>query len=353
MSNRALFSALALSLLSTTAIAGPPPGGRPASKGDASAFLLDGVKAGSLRNVDVPFATSDVVNESQGPSYFVKKHLGGVKYPDITFTVGADAGKPLRDWISASLQMNYMRKNGSIGDDAVNVEFFNALVTEVGFPAFDGTTPSKHVFLSVKLAPEYVRRTKGAAQKPSDPVPLESGAFRLEIDGLDTTKVQKIDAFTIKQSTTTDELGDARDYLVEPAKIEFPNLTFYVPRASGQSFVDWHEDFVIKGNCFEDKEKRGTLTILTADRKNVAFELAFFNMGIYALDEVRVDDQKLLKVQVYVEGMDLVAGPVKEGAAAGAPKRKIGKRTPLPGKPSFGRSRRSSAHGSTQKSNST
>src|SRR5262245_23871474 len=134
MSNRTRLLSLAALLVSTTASAAPPAGGKQTSKSDSSSFTLDGVKSGSLRNADVPFATSDVVNETQGPNYFVKKHLSVLKYPDISFNVGADAGKALRDWISAALQMNYLRKNGAITDGAGEAEFFNALITEVGFP---------------------------------------------------------------------------------------------------------------------------------------------------------------------------------------------------------------------------
>jgi hypothetical protein len=344
MSNRARFLSLAALLVSSTAWAGPPPGGKPgskpASKADVSSFHLDGVKAGSLRNVDVPFATSEVVEESQGPTYFAKKHLGGVRYPDITFTVGADASKPLRDWIWASLQMNYQRKNGSITEGNGEVEFFNALITEIGFPAMDGAQAGKHAYVSMKMAPEYTRRVKSDAAQTlaADPQPLHMENFKLVIDGLETTKVAKIDAITIKQTTQSDDIGDARDYLVEPGKLNFPNLTIYMRPADAQSFIDWHKDFVIMGNCFEDKEKGGTLQYLTADRTDTAFELELHNIGIFAIDEVKIDDRKLLKIDMYVERISLGAGgPQKEGAAPDAPKRKIGKRKPLPGKPSFGK----------------
>ena len=41
------------------------------------------------------------------------------------------------------------------------------------------------------------------------------------------------------------------------------------------SCYKWHEDFVIKGNNGEDKEKGGTLEYLTADLKDVLFTLTF------------------------------------------------------------------------------
>ena len=54
--------------------------------------------------------------------------------------------------------------------------------------------------------------------------------FRLEIDGLDCTKVSKIDSFTVKQPIQTDDIGDKRDYKKEPGKLEFPNLGSPSPR---------------------------------------------------------------------------------------------------------------------------
>jgi hypothetical protein len=107
--------------------------------------------------------------------------------------------------------------------------------------------------------------------------------FRLTIDGLDCTKVSKIDAFTIKQTTVTDDIGDARDYLKEPGKIEFPNLKITLPEASSESWLRWYEDFVIRGNNSDDKEKSGRLVFLDSTRTTELAEIRFFNLGIRAL----------------------------------------------------------------------
>ncbi len=39
--------------------------------------------------------------------------------------------------------------------------------------------------------------------------------------------------------------------------MEFPNLTVTLPESHAKEWIDWHEDFVIKGNSSQDKELSG------------------------------------------------------------------------------------------------
>ena len=84
-------------------------------------------------------------------------------------------------------------------------------------------------YLTLKFAPEY---TAGRPRHPGKlRAPLKTNQklwvpsnFRVAIDGLDCTRVIRVDSFTVKQSVATDDIGDVRDYLRVPAKVEFPNL---------------------------------------------------------------------------------------------------------------------------------
>src|SRR5688572_26710063 len=179
-------------------------------------FAMDGIKCGFVKSVDGGAITAEVISEPSGPNYFVKKHIGTPKYEDFTLQIGFSMSKAVYDWIAASWAMNYQRKNGAIIacdyklDAKSQREFFNALIVETGIPACDGSS-KEAAYLTLKFAPEYTRMTKasgkatGETGKALQKLWLPAN-FRLSIDGLDCTKVSKIDAFTVKQTAVTDDI---------------------------------------------------------------------------------------------------------------------------------------------------
>ena len=285
-------------------------------------FQIDGVKCGFIKSVDGGAISAEVVNEPVGPMYFVKKHIGTPKYEDFTMQIGFSMSKAVYDWIAASWQMNYQRKNGAIIacdyklDAKSQREFFNALITETGIPACDGAS-KEPAYLTLKFAPEYTRYTKASGKATGELGKAEQKLwlpqnFRLSIDGLDCTKVAKIDAFTVKQTAVTDDIGDARDYMKEPGKLEFPNLKITLSEVAAQTWYDWHEDFVIKGNNDEGKEKGGTLEFLSPNRQDVLLTIKMFNLGIFKLttdkSEANADQIKRVSAELYCERKELQFG---------------------------------------------
>jgi phage tail-like protein len=285
-------------------------------------FQIDGVKCGFIKSVDGGAITAEVINEPSGPSYFVKKHIGTPKYEDFTLQIGFSMSKAVYDWIAASWAMNYQRKNGAIIacdyklDAKSQREFFNALVTETGIPACDGAS-KEPAYLTLKFAPEYTRYTKASGKAAGEYGKNEQKLwlpqnFRLTIDGLDTTKVAKVDAFTVKQTAITDDIGDARDYLKEPGKLEFANLKISISEVMAQTWYDWHENFVIKGNNDENQEKNGVLEFLSPNRQDVLLTIKLFNLGIFkittAKSEANQDQIKRVDAELYCERKELQYG---------------------------------------------
>jgi len=178
----------------------------------------------------------------------------------------------------------------------------------------DGSS-KEPAYLSVKFSPEYMRYKKASGKLSGS---LGKGAqkkwlpanFRLEIDGLDCTKVNKVDSFSVKQSVQTDQIGDARDYLREPGKLEFPNLRITLAGSGAQTWVDWHDDFVIKGNCGDAQEKSGSLTFLAPDLKHELARVEFNHLGIFRLapekPEPQPDNISRLVAELYCERMEFV-----------------------------------------------
>ncbi len=298
------------------------------------ALALDGVVSGWIQSADGGNARADVVTEGPGQTFFAKKHIGQLKYEPIVVEFGAGMGKGFYDWVRASLNMNYQRKNGAIiaADyelkEKTHMDFFNALITEVAFPALDAASKDT-AHLTVKLAPEYTRMAKGSGaavpvDKASQQKIFTPKNFRLKILNLEQAcaRVNRIEALTIKQKTVESAIGDARDYQKEPGKLEFPNLVFTLPEADAGPFYAWYEDFVLKGNNADQLERPGVLELLAADQ-TVLFTLTFYNLGIFNFapmkEDVGEDAIRRVKIEMYCERIDFQAGPITAAAPPAAP----------------------------------
>jgi hypothetical protein len=283
---------------------------------------LDGVEAGFVKSVDGGAITAEVIKEPIGPTAYVKKHIGPPRYEEFTTEIGLWMARAVYDWIAASLKMNYQRKNGSIVSYDVNLEarsereFFNALITEVTFPKMDGGSKDQ-CYLTVKFSPEFTRMKKASGKATLPPVRAAqemwlASNFRLEIAGLDCTRVSAVESFTIRQTAVSDGIGDGRDYLKEPSRIEFPNLTVTLAETAAQTWIDWFEDFVVKGNSGEENEKTGSLIFLSPNRQTEIGRINFFNMGIFKLAATKGDatEEQIRRVtaHLYCERMEFHIG---------------------------------------------
>jgi len=287
----------------------------------AGNFLLklDGADTGFVKSIDGGAIHADVIDEPGGAPFFVKKHIGPPKYEEFAVQTGWWMGKTLYEWIAASWKMNYQRKNGSIVAYDVTLEarsereFLNALITEVQFPALDSGS-KEQVCMTVKFAPELIRHKKasGTAAMPLVKAAQEmwlAANFRLEIDGLDCTKVTAVDSFTVRQTANTDNIGDARDAARVPGRLQFPNVTITLAEVSAPTWHAWFEDFVINGLNDDTHEKNGALIFLSPNRQTELGRVTFFNLGIFKLApakaEAGADQIQRVTASLYCERMEL------------------------------------------------
>lgn len=246
-----------------------------AYSGGHFALTLDGKNAGFIENLEGGDEKADVVEEPGKP----------ISIEILPTSPG------LYDWIKASFDNKHGRKSGELqaADFKRDIrqvrEFRDALITEVTFPALDGSAKDPG-YIKLKFTPEITRNKKGSG-KVENPVDVKQkmffpGNFRMTIDGLEKAcaKISKVDALTIKQTTATDDIGDARDYQREPGKIDFTNLRVTVSEEYAHDFWAWHEDFVIEGNNDESKHKNGSLTYLDPTRSKELLTINFECIGI-------------------------------------------------------------------------
>ena len=288
---------------------------------------LDGSKLGVLNSFEGGNAVGQVVvdvADGTTPAGVAKKHLAGVKYEDITITCGAGMPKDLYAWVSSTTSGQGTRKSGEIVAADFNYRarerrtFSQALITEIGMPALDAASKDA-AKMTLRFQPEgtkgvrvnqQVQKIDAGKQKLWTPA-----NFRLRIDGLDQpcSKVNKIEALVVKQKIVENPVGELRDYEKEPAKLEIPNLVISLPDVDADPFYGWHEDFVIKGNCGEDKEKGGALEYLANDLETVLFTVKFSGLGIFKVApekmEAGSENIRRVKVEMYCESLVFHASP--------------------------------------------
>ena len=299
------------------------------------ALELDGQFVDFLKSADGGFPKGDVTVTQVGQSPFPLKHLASIKYQDIAIQCDPVMPKPLFDWIAAELNGSPVRKNGAIITADFNrversrLQFSNALITEIGLPACDAASKDAGL-LTVKFAPEFAAPLAGKGGNVVGAVASKQqrswtpNNFRIRIQGLeDACKyVNKIEALVFKQSIVQDQVGTARNYN-EPARKEFPNLVLFLSESQAGPFYAWFEDFVVKGNNSQDRERQGVLELLTPDLKEVLLTINFSNLGIFSFTPDKQmaggDAIRRVKVEMYCEHMTLAQGGMATTQSAPSP----------------------------------
>jgi hypothetical protein len=280
---------------------------------------LDGVEIGRVASFEGGGAFADVVSETSGPAFYAHKHLGPVKYEDLTFHVGLGLGAPLYDWIAASWLESPPSKSGSIVRFDLNFnaiderDFANALLTEVVIPALDAASKDPGL-LGLKLSPEFTSHKKATGTISGTPpggMAWIASNFRLAIDGLDTTRVSRIEAFTVRRPVIIERIGGQPPHRI-PGKLDVPDVEILLSEAASQSWSDWFDDFVIAGDNDETREKGGTLTFLAADLQEELGRITFFNLGIRRFspepDDPSTDAIRRVRATLYCERVQFNVG---------------------------------------------
>ena len=263
----------------------------------AGSFVLelDGLQVGIVSGVEGGSVFGDVIKEEAGEDSFFKKHLGFGGYHDIHFALGPGMDKSVYNWIGQSLQGKASPMSGALltvnfaGAIVSRLEFTRAQITEVTFPAADGSSREPARIL-IGLTPEqtFLNRSPGGTSSKFNQKATKnalSGNFKLAIDGLNTTRVSKVEALTIKLPFRNNSQGECLHCgdIPAPTPIDFPNLVLTLSQTGAESVEQWFQSFVISGENDDSKEKSGELTFLTPDLQTPLFTIKFNHLGIFEL----------------------------------------------------------------------
>jgi hypothetical protein len=254
---------------------------------------------GMLTSAEGGAATADVIPE-ESPEPFLRKRLGPVRYEPIRLSFGLAMASPLFDWIRASWEGKSEQRSGSIvsfgaAGAASALDFSEAVVAETTLPRLDAAAKSQ-LALSLTVEPKETRRrpASGAAPPPVQKQKQWLAAnFRLEIDGLDCTRVSSVEALTIASASPVD----------------FPALRVTLSASTQESWADWHDEFVVQGQNDEAHEKSGVLRYLAPNLASDIGRVELSNLGIFRLAPVPVaspDAVARVVADLYCERLELV-----------------------------------------------
>jgi hypothetical protein len=267
---------------------------------------------------------ASVLAHSSGSEHFARKQVERVLYEDISVEVGTSMPKALFDWIAGSWGAKPVSRDGAVlrCDPTFTVRserpFRGALVAETAFPALDAALTSAGR-LTVRITPASVQSDVDPGSKLQSTIGkgmtklwLVSN-FRLAIDGLDCTKVTRIEPFSVRRPIEVVQGARGRTSLRAGA-IDFPNLRISMAASSMATWRDWHRAFVVGGSNADSDERAGSISLLAPNLSTEIARIELAGLGIVRLstDPPAISSSPVQQVtaDLYCEVMTLKPGAV-------------------------------------------
>jgi hypothetical protein len=289
------------------ALTGAAPG---TSTSGSFVVSVDGVTAGRASDSIGGYQKGIVERQGRADRHF-KKRVHTSTYEPFVLTMPADLSTGLSAWVKDSWSHpGEGVHDGSVAAVDINgrvnesVEFFDADITEVRFPAFDSTLRNEGQ-LAIKIAPGSISRGQATGNEPPPrPRSWVVSNFALDIDGVDTRHVMKIDAFTIKLPTDTQ------------TAVDFPNLVVTLPKAYASTWITWANTFLGSTPTTDSSEVSGELRLLASDRRTVIATISLDHVGIVRVSDTPAASRPegsidTVQVELYVEAMEYNPHPVE------------------------------------------
>jgi hypothetical protein len=294
---------------------------------ESFALRLDGSGApttGLVSGASGGVFTADVIQHHSGSDPFARKMLGPPRHEDIEIEIGAAMPAPLFDWIAASWGASPQSKNGAVlGFDPTftlrrEQRFLDAHIAETTFPALDATSKQMGR-IGVRITPRELlppakppAGTKLGLTLGKNPhKPWHVAAFKLELEGLSTTHVARIEAFAVRRAI---EISRGAGSTIKPGRIVFPNLRVWLAASVADDWHAWHRHFLIDGHNSDADEKDGAIVLLAPNHSPIA-TITLRQVGIFRIAPAPRDPEEAsgpmvarVVADLYCERMELVAG---------------------------------------------
>lgn len=230
-----------------------------------------------------------------------KKQVGSVTYDPIVVEVGGNLQAPLlgivKDFCAGSPAPVSLLLHAT---NQPTVEADKAVLTKVEFPALDGASKeSAHIILTFEapstrtVASVGESKLIGAKSKSA----LMSN-FRLTVDGLPSARIATVSSLVISR---------------ESGRIEISNLRISISSADGEAWMNWRDEFLVKGNNSDGQEKKAALSLLDPAMKNALLNLSLSNVGLVRLtrSDRGAETSSRVEAELYVEAVSVAPPTIK------------------------------------------
>lgn len=170
--------------------------------------------------------------------------------------IGLECGAEMRGmmrWVVETAAKHHGRRNATLvvmgphGAKPSVFEFYDAVLRHIQMPAFDrGAKPLLKVSLEAERLKIGQTLPKGFPAVRSTAQPKRWGSFKLRIDGLERECAQavRLGAFEIGQGIKKFYIGEDRFGVLEPTKIDWPNISFTVPKSAAKGLAAWSQSHI-------------------------------------------------------------------------------------------------------------
>jgi phage tail-like protein len=289
--------------------------------------LDDRVPVGLFRSIEGGGLKADVTSIQGGGAHPRFRQLGKPKFDDLKLQVGMAMSQPFYDWVSKFFTGNVDRRTGAIiaadfyYNERARRTFTNALISEVTIPKLDATDKNA-AYMTVGLSVEDIAFAVGTGAKIHQPDGMPQQKlwtacnFRFTLSGFEDAcrRVSKIDSFTVKQTVIEHHVGGVRTPFKLPSRIEFPNISFYVPEADAAKF---YAQATANGRNGNWGQLNGQIEFLDNSLQKTLASVAFLHADIVSVTPDRADasteEIKQVKVELYAELMGFSYGEIGLG----------------------------------------
>jgi hypothetical protein len=229
--------------------------------------------------------------EASGPPH---RQISSFGYTNLKVRLGLGVGTPILNWVNAALKGNPVTKNGTLIElDDQNraisyLDFSNAAIADFAVPGFDASSNTPNAFtLEVSIGKSTFRPGDNAPVHVTDRLKtFLASNFRLKLDDIPTTRVRAIAPLSFHRTNA----GIVPTDLV----VTFSDVDVARWRA-------WADDFIVKGNNGQDKEKQGVIEVLAPNFSDVLATLTIKQIGIYELTPVDDTSIRSHRASMYFE----------------------------------------------------
>jgi phage tail-like protein len=289
------------------------------------AFELDGTRVGFLQSFDGGNMSAELATHKMGPSNYEKKNVTTIKWTPLKMRTGIGMSKGLYQWIQAAFDMGVMYKNGAITVADFNykaqrrMDVENMLMTKVTMPTLSGDSKETGYF-DIEVLPERCRWMKEGGQDVRGQIGAKQKGWhcanwRLEIGGLPTKRVAKIEGLAWECKTVMDSIGDARENTIHPVATTVTDFTIHVSMADLEAWQAKAKQWFVDGACLEGDEMTAAITLLGPNMSTEYGRIELLNVGLKEFNahgklEGQTENVARFQVKLYAEQIKFVLSEV-------------------------------------------